>query len=142
MFGINNEKLIEKLRTEVIPDIMNQNVEDIIKYNLALKYLIDMSDFKQIGCLTGALFASIGTFAFANPIAVGLCATGIVASGVEWWKSFKQTKDYSNYFKILIIGMEIFHGQTPEEVSAILKNITAEDLVDFLERKGVASNAE
>ena len=38
--------------------------------------------------------------------------------------------------------MEIFHEQTPEKISAILKNITAEDLVDFLEKKGVTSNAE
>ena len=47
MFGINNEKLINKLRTEVIPDIMNQNVEDIVKYNLALKYLIETTDVKN-----------------------------------------------------------------------------------------------
>lgn len=139
MFGINNEKLIEKLRTEVIPDIMNQDVEDIVKYNLALKYLIDMSDFKQIGCLTSALLTSVGFFAFTNPVVIGACATGAIASGVEWWKSFKNTKNYSKYFKILIIGMEIFHEQTPDKVSAILKDITAEDLVDFLEKEGVTN---
>lgn len=139
MFGINNEKLIEKLRTEVIPDIMNQDVEDIVKYNLALKYLIDMSDFKQIGCLTGALLTSVGFFAFTNPVAIGACATGVIASGVEWWKSFKNTRNYSKYFKILIIGMEIFHEQTPDKVSEILKDITAEDLVDFLEKEGVVN---
>lgn len=139
MFGINNEKLIEKLRTEVIPDIMNQDVEDIVKYNLALKYLIDMSDFKQIGCLTGALLISVGFFAFTNPVAIGACATGVIASGVEWWKSFKNTRNYSKYFKILIIGMEIFHEQTPDKVSEILKDITAEDLVDFLEKEGVVN---
>lgn len=139
MFGINNEKLINKLRTEVIPDIMNQNVEDIVKYNLALKYLIDISDFKQIGCLTGALLTSAGFFAFTNPIVIGLCVTGAIASGVEWWKSFKKTKDYCEYFKVLIIGLELFHEQTPEKVGEILKDITAEDLVDFLEKKGVVN---
>ena len=139
MFGINNEKLINKLRTEVIPDIMNQDVEDIVKYNLALKYLIDMSDFKQIGCLTGALLTSAGFFAFTSPVAIGLCATGAIASGVEWWKSFKKTKDYCEYFKVLIIGLELFHEQTPEKVSEILKDITAEDLVDFLEKEGVTN---
>lgn len=139
MFGINNEKLINKLRTEVIPDLMNQNVEDIVKYNLALKYLIDMSDFKQIGCLTGALLTSAGFFAFTSPIAIGACATGAIASGIEWWKSFKDNKNYSKYFKILTIGMEIFHEQTPEKVRAILKDITAEDLVDFLEKEGVTN---
>lgn len=139
MFGINNEKLIEKLRTEVIPDIMNQDVEDIVKYNLALKYLIDMSDFKQIGCLTGALLISVGFFAFTNPVAIGACATGVIASGVEWWKSLKKTKDYCEYFKMLIIGLELFHDQTPDKVSAILKDITAEDLVDFLEKEGVVN---
>lgn len=139
MFGINNEKLINKLRTEIIPDLMNQNVEDIVKYNLALKYLIDMSDFKQIGCLTGALLTSAGLFAFTNPIVIGACATGAIASGIEWWKSFKDTKNYSKYFKILIIGMEIFHEQTPDKISAILKDITAEDLVDFLEKEGVTN---
>lgn len=139
MFGINNEKLINKLRTEVIPDIMNQDVEDIVKYNLALKYLIDMSDFKQIGCLTGVLLTSAGFFAFTSPVAIGLCATGAIASGVEWWKSFKKTKDYCEYFKVLIIGLELFHEQTPEKVSEILKDITAEDLVDFLEKEGVVN---
>ena len=139
MFGINNEKLINKLNNEVIPDIMNQDVEDIVKYNLALKYLIDMSDFKQIGCITGALLTSVGFFAFASPIAVGLCATGAIASGIEWWKSFQQTKDYCEYFKILVVGLELFHDQTPEKVSAILKNITVEDLVDFLEKEGVTN---
>lgn len=139
MFGINNEKLINKLRTEVIPDIMNQDVEDIVKYNLVLKYLIDVSDFKQIGCLTGALLTSVGFFAFTNPIVIGACATGAIASGIGWWKSFKNTKDYSEYFKVLIIGMELFHDQTPEKVSEILKDITAEDLVDFLEKEGVVN---
>ena len=130
MFGINNE---------IIPDIMNQDVEDIVKYNLALKYLIDMSDFKQIGCITGALLTSVGFFAFTNPIAIGACATGAIASGIEWWKSFKNTKNYSKYFKILIIGMEIFHEQTPDKIGAILKDITAEDLVSFLEKEGVTN---
>ena len=139
MFGINNEKLINKLNNEIIPDIMNQDVEDIVKYNLALKYLIDMSDFKQIGCITGALLTSVGFFAFSNPIAIGVCATGAIASGIEWWKSFKDTKNYSKYFKILIIGMEIFHEQTPDKVSSILKDITAEDLVAFLEKEGVTN---
>ena len=139
MFGINNEKLINKLNNEIIPDIMNQDVEDIVKYNLALKYLIDMSDFKQIGCITGALLTSVGFFAFTNPIVIGVCATGAIASGIEWWKSFKDTKNYSKYFKILIIGMEIFHEQTPDKVSSILKDITAEDLVDFLEKEGVTN---
>ena len=139
MFGINNEKLINKLRTEVIPDMMNQNVEDIVKYNLALKYLIDMSDFKQIGCLTGALLTSAGLFAFTNPIVIGACATGAIASGVKWYKSFKDTKIYSKYFKMLIIGMEIFHEQTPDKIGAILKDITADDLVDFLEKEGVTN---
>ena len=139
MFGINNEKLINKLRTEVIPDIMNQDVEDIVKYNLALKYLIDMSDFKQIGCLTGALLTSVGAFAFANPIVIGACSTGTIASSIQWWKSFKQTKAYCEYFKVLIIGLELFHDQTPEKVSTILKDITAKDLVDFLEKEGVVN---
>ena len=139
MFGINNEKLINKLNNEIIPDIMNQDVEDIVKYNLALKYLIDMSDFKQIGCITGALLTSVGFFAFTNPIAIGACATGAIASGIEWWKSFKNTKNYSKYFKILIIGMEIFHEQTPDKIGAILKDITAEDLVSFLEKEGVTN---
>lgn len=139
MFRINNEKLIDKLNTTVIPDIMNQDVKDIIKYNLALKYLIDMNDFKQLGCLLSALLTSVGTFTFTNPIAIGVCATGVIASGIQWYKSFKQTKNYSKYFKILIIGMEIFHEQTPDKVSVILKDITAEDLVDFLEKEGVTN---
>ena len=142
MFGIDNEKLVKKLRTEIIPGMKNQDAEDIVKYNLALKYLMDMGNLKQIGCLTGALLTSAGFFVFASPVAVGLCATGAIASGVEWWKSFKQTKDYCEYFKILIVGLELFHDQTPEKVSDILKNITAEELVDFLERQGGTSNAE
>ncbi len=140
MFGINDEKLINKLRNEIIPEIINQDVEDIIKYNLALKYLIDMSDLKQIGCLTGALLTSVGAFAFVNPIVIGLCATGTIASGIEWWRSFKQTRNYSKYFKVLIIGLELFHEQTPEKVSEILKDITADDLVDFLEKEGVTND--
>ena len=139
MFGINNEKLINKLNNEVIPKIKEQDVEDIIKYNLTLKYLIDMSDLKQIGCLAGALLTSIGAFTFASPIVIGACATGIIASGVQWWKLFKQIRCYSDYFKVLIISLELFHGQTPEEVGKILKDITAEDLVDFLEKEGVTN---
>ena len=139
MFGINNEKLINKLNNEVIPKIKEQDVEDIIKYNLTLKYLIDMSDLKQIGCLAGALLTSIGAFAFASPIVIGVCATGTIASGVQWWKLFKQIRCYSDYFKVLIISLELFHGQTPEEVGKILKDITAEDLVDFLEKEGVTN---
>lgn len=139
MFGINNKKLMNKLNNEVIPKIKEQDVEDIIKYNLALKYLIDMNNFKQIGCITGALLTSTGFFAFSNPIAIGLCATTAIASGVEWLKSFRLTKDFCNYFEVLIIGIELFHDQTPEKVSAILKNITAEDLVDFLEKEGVTN---
>ena len=139
MFGINNEKLINKLNNEVIPKIKEQDVEDIIKYNLTLKYLIDMSDLKQIGCLAGALLTSIGAFTFASPIVIGACATGIIASSVQWWKLFKQIRCYSDYFKVLIISLELFHGQTPEEVGKILKDITAEDLVDFLEKKGVSN---
>ena len=139
MFGINNKKLINKLNNEVIPKIKEQDVEDIIKYNLTLKYLIDMSDLKQIGCLAGALLTSIGAFTFASPIVIGACATGIIASGVQWWKLFKQIRCYSDYFKVLIISLELFHGQTPEEVGKILKDITAEDLVDFLEKEGVTN---
>lgn len=139
MFGINNEKLINKLNNEVIPKIKEQDVEDIIKYNLTLKYLIDMSDLKQIGCLAGALLTSIGAFTFASPIVIGACATGIIASSVQWWKLFKQIRCYSDYFKVLIISLELFHGQTPEEVGKILKDITAEDLVDFLEKEGVTN---
>ena len=139
MFGINNEKLINKLNNEVIPKIKEQDVEDIIKYNLTLKYLIDMSDLKQIGCLAGALLTSIGAFTFASPIVIGACATGIIASSVQWWKLFKQIRCYSDYFKVLIISLELFHGQTREEVGKILKDITAEDLVDFLEKEGVTN---
>lgn len=139
MFGINNEKLINKLNNEVIPKIKEQDVEDIIKYNLALKYLIDVNNLKQIGCIAGALLTSTGVFAFSSPIAIGLCATTAIASGVEWLKSFRSTKEFCDYFKVLVVGIELFHDQTPEKVSAILKDITAEDLVDFLEREGVTN---
>ncbi len=140
MFGINTKKLENKLLNEVIPEIMNQDAEDIIKYNLALKYLADMGELKQIGCLTGALAGSVGFFALSSPIVVSLCATGAIASGVAFWKAMMKTRDYNKLFKVLIIGLQIFHEQTPEDVSKILDNITAEDLVDFLDEKGVVGN--
>lgn len=139
MFGINNEKLINKLNNEVIPEITNKNVEDIVKYNLALKYLIDTNDFKQIGCLVSTTLTCVGAFGFASPVLIGLCSTAAIASGVSWWKSFKATKEYCKYFNVLLIGLELFHKQTPEEVGVILKDITAEDLVNFLEKEGVTN---
>ena len=140
MFGINTEKLENKLMKEFIPEIMNQDAEDIIKYNLALRYLADMGELKQIGCLTGALAGSVGFFALSSPIIISLCATGAIASGVAFWKTHKQTLFYEKLFKILIIGLEIFHEKTPEDVSIILENITAEDLADFLDKEGVVNN--
>ena len=140
MFGIDTEKLIDKLKSEVIPEIMNQDAEDIIKYNLALRYLADMSELKQIGCLTGALAGSVGFFALSSPIIISLCATGAIASGIAFWKTMTQAKRYEKLFKVLIIGLEIFHDQTPEDVGRILENITAQDLVDFLEKEGVVNN--
>ena len=140
MFGINNEKLVNKIKTEVIPEIMNQDIEDIIKYNLALRYLADMSEFKQIGCLLGALVGSVGFFTLSSPITISLCATGAIASGITFWKTMIKVKDYEKLYKVLIIGLELFYNTVPEDISKILDNITAEDLVDFLEEKGVANN--
>ena len=139
MFGINDEKLINKLMTEVIPKIENQDAVNIIKYNLALIYLIDVGKLKQIACLTGIVIGSTCSFAISSPIWIAAGTTGVIASIINLRKTYKSYREFDRLFRALIIGLEIFHGMTSEQIIYILKNISAEELVDFLEKEGVTN---
>ena len=142
MFRVNDEKLINKLMTEVIPKIENQDTANIIKYNLALIYLIDIGKLKQIACLTGVVIGSTCFFAISSPIWTAVGATGAIASIINLRKTYKAYKEFDKLFKTLIMGLEICHGMTSEQIIYILKNISAEDLVDFLEKENLTGKEE
>ena len=137
MFGLNSEKVFNKIKFEVLPEIANQDVEDIVKYNLALNYMSKMNSYNQMGLLTGATIGTACFFAFTSPILVAAGATGAIASLIHVRKAFKDEAMCDKLFKLLILGLEIVHEATPKDVQQILDNITAEDLVEFLERKGL-----
>ncbi len=142
MFNIDNKKFLNKIKFEVLPGIVEQDVEDIVKYNLALNYIMKVNLYKQIGLLTGATVGSICFFALSSPVLIAAGATGAIASLVNVRKVFKEDAMCEKLFKLLILGLEIIHEASPSDVQEILKDITAEDLIDFLERKGLTTNEE
>lgn len=141
MFGIDNEKLIAKLNEVVLPKMSFQTPEDLVKYNLALKYLIDMSDFKKIGCLLGMTAGSV-TFIYASGAIVPAAgATFALASTIGLVKTHAKQKQYKKLFGALLIGLKLVHLLEENEVQEILNKITADDLVDFLERECLTENS-
>lgn len=142
MFGIDANKLFDKIKGEVLPEMPTQDVDELVKYGLALNYLIKMNTYKEIACLTGATVGSFCFFAISSPLWAAAGATGAIAGIIHYAKSAKESAMSDKFFKLLTLGLDMIHNATPEEVQKILNNITAEDLVDFLERKGVTSNAE
>ena len=142
MFGINNDKLVEKINDVVLPKMLLQEPEDLIKYNLALQYLSNMSDFKILGCSLGAI---AGVTAFACIESIPLAALGATASIACIIKSFKlnrQKKEFDKLFALIITGLKIVHFISDEDMAKILNNISAEDLISFLEKEDLTSKEE
>lgn len=140
MFGINNDKLVERINTVVLPGMLFQEPEDLVKYNLALKYLIDMNNVKRSAYACGAI-AGILIAAYAGStylIAAGL--TGTVAGGIGFKKANTKMKECRKLFKLILIGMKMVHLLSDEEMMKLLDNVSADDLVDFLEKEGVTNN--
>jgi hypothetical protein len=140
MFGIDNEKLITKLNEVVLPKMVAQDPEDVVKYNLALKYLIEMSDFKKIGCMLGMFVGSTTFLCTSGVIIPSAGATFAIASTVVLVKTHTVQKQYKKLFGALLIGLRSVHLLEQNEVQEILNKITADDLVDFLERECLTEN--
>lgn len=137
MFGIDANKLFNKIKSEVLPEMSTQDIDDLVKYNLALNYLIKMNSYKEIACLAGATIGSICFFSISSPLWAAAGATGAVAGIIQYTKSVKELSMCNKFFKLLIMGLDLIHNAAPEEVQRILNDTSAEDLVEFLERKGV-----
>ena len=135
MFGINNEKLMDKLMEEVLPKIKEQNTTDLVKYNLALRYLSEVTDIKKLVCALGTTIGVTGFFVLQTPMMAALFATGAVAGTVEFVKNNKLGRQFDLVFKALSLALEHLHEETPESVKAILDDITVDDLIEFLDNK-------
>ena len=120
---------------EVFPKIKEQNTTDLVKYNLALRYLSELTDVKKLVCALGTTIGVTGFFVLQTPIMAALFATGAVAGIIEFFKNNKLGKEFDLVFKALALALEHLHEETPESVKAILDNITPNDLVKFLEDK-------
>ena len=142
MFGIDNKKLITKLNEVVLPKMSFQTPEDVVKYNLALKYLIDMSEFKKVGCMLGMLVGSTAFFYASGVIISSAGATFAIASTVGLAKTHTAQKQYKRLFGALSMGLKLVHLLNQDEVQEILNRITADDLVDFLERECLTENSK
>lgn len=139
MFGINNDKLVERINTVVLPGMLFQEPENLVKYNLALRYIISMSNYKKIACIfgavTSALIAAYGGSVYIT--AAGL--TGLMASCIETKKAKDKAEECEKLFKLISIGLKIVHFLSDEDIKSLLNKISADDLVDFLEKEGVTN---
>ena len=142
MFEINNDKLIDKLMNDIIPEIEHIEVEDIVKYNLALKYLMELSSLKEFACFCGATAGTVVAILCSSPYIIAAGITGVIASGIGIKKSNTAIKKYKNLFMVLSIALDMFHNQTTDSVKTILNSISAEDLVNFLEKENLTSKEE
>ncbi len=142
MFGVDNDKFIDKIKNEVLPDILQQDVEDIVKYNLVLAYLMKVNSYKEIALLSGATIGAACFFAVASPILAAVSATGAIASLIHVRRVFKDDALHAKLFHLLSIAIEMVYQATPAEIQDILDNTSAEDIVNFLERKGLTTNEE
>lgn len=133
---VNNEKVVEKIKYDVLMNIENQDVDSIVKYTLVLKSFIDFTDLKQIGAFLGMTTGAIVAFNIVNPVGIAAGITLTIASLSSSNKNRKAVKLYKKLLTVLLMSLDIVHNATPEQVQAILDRTSAEDLVDFLENEG------
>ena len=117
--------------------------EDLVKYNLALKYLIDMNNVKRsayaCGAIAGTLIAACAGSTYL--IAAGL--TGTVAGGIGFKKANTKMKECRKLFKLILIGMKIVHLLTDEDMNYLVivpeqfTMQTQRDFVTMHPRKGI-----
>ena len=48
-------------------------------------------------------------------------------------------KEYRKLFGLILVGMKVVHLLSDEEMVRLLDNVSADDLVDFLEKEGVTN---
>lgn len=142
MFGVDLNKLEAKLLNEVFLNLEEQDVEDIVKYNLAVKYVLDISELKQIACLAGTLVGASCFFAVSSPIIASACATCAIAGLIGTAKTRKNTKKFNKFYKALVVSLSLVYNASPQEVHEMLSRISADDLVDFLEKQQLLSRQE
>jgi uncharacterized membrane protein required for colicin V production len=133
---VNNEKVVEKIKYDVLMNIENQDIDSIVKYTLVLKSFIDFTDLKQIGTFLGMTTGAIIAFNIVTPIGIAAGATLAIASLSSSNKNRKAVKLYKKLLTVLLMSLDIVHNATPEQVQSILDRTSAEDLVDFLENEG------
>jgi uncharacterized membrane protein required for colicin V production len=133
---VNNEKVVEKIKYDVLMNIENQDIDSIVKYTLVLKSFIDFTDLKQIGTFLGMTTGAIIAFNIVTPVGIAAGLTLTIASLSSSNKNRKAVKLYKKLLTVLLMSLDIVHNATPEQVQAILDRTSAEDLVDFLENEG------
>lgn len=133
---VNDEKVVEKIKYDVLMNIESQDIDSIVKYTLVLKSFIDFTDLKQIGTFLGMTTGAIIAFNIVTPIGIAAGATLTIASLFSSNKNRKAVKLYKKLLTVLLMSLDIVHNATPEQVQAILDRTSAEDLVDFLENEG------
>jgi hypothetical protein len=133
---VNNEKVVEKIKYDVLMNIESQDIDSIVKYTLVLKSFIDFTDLKQIGTFLGMTTGAIIAFNIVTPIGIAAGATLAIASLSSSNKNRKAVKLYKKLLTVLLMSLDIVHNATPEQVQSILDRTSAEDLVDFLENEG------
>lgn len=142
MFRINANKLEDKLLNEVFTDLGKLETEDIVKYCLAIKYITSKAEFKEVVCLAGTVIGASCFFAFSAPIPVALCATGAIAGLIKARENYKEFKRFDKLHKALAMALGVFFDADDKVVKQILDRLTAEDLVNFLEKEGILGAEE
>jgi uncharacterized membrane protein required for colicin V production len=133
---VNNEKVVEKIKYDVLMNIESQDIDSIVKYTLVLKSFIDFTDLKQIGTFLGMTTGAIIAFNIVTPVGIAAGLTLTIASLSSSNKNRKAVKLYKKLLTVLLMSLDIVHNATPEQVQSILDRTSAEDLVDFLENEG------
>lgn len=142
MFGINESKLMEKVNEVILPKMLLQEPEDLVKYNLALKYLMDMSDFKMLGCTLATVLGTTAFFCLESTVPVALGATAAIAAAIKTVKLNSKKKEYRKAFALIITGLKIIHLLTDEDLDGILDKITSDDFISFLEKQELTEKEE
>lgn len=137
MFKLNSDKLIKKVKYEVLPEMLVQDAEDIVKYNLLLTYVIKANSFKQLACLTGVTVGTACFFYLTSPILVGAGATMSIAGLIQYVKLHREDVLCQKLFHLLLIGLDTVLEVPSVEVQRLLDQTTVEDLLNFVKNKDI-----
>ena len=137
---VNNFAVMEELENNVIPNMDNHNINEVAKYALTLKFFIDMGDIKKLGTYVGMTVGATVFLACTSAVPVAAGATLTIASIAKFVKELRESYVYKKTFVDLLDELKAVHNPTPEDLSNVLKEISAEDLVSFLELKGFICN--